>query len=176
MHIMRGLAFNNFSDYANQCHVNLLKLVCANNIISKVLHVKCLTYIQDSNLAKVEDHTKNKPLCTTTTYVVSSSQTSPEYDMFVSVNINGRKTSSIVTVVRKASRRCVCQVFYQREGLNCWKITISFFPEYLLNVSTMYMYMYNTSDKMGCKGLSHYLLFVIQIAIMYYSNYYNSSY
>ena len=71
----------------------------------------------------------------TTTFIVSSSQTSPEYDMCVSVNINGGQTPHTVTVERKASRRCVCQVFYHWEGINCWKITFAFFPEHLLDVS-----------------------------------------
>ena len=72
---------------------------------------------------------------TTTTYTVSSSQTSPEYDMCVSVTINGGQTPHTVTVERKASRRCVCQVFYHWEGINCWKTTFAFFPEHLLDVS-----------------------------------------
>ena len=73
--------------------------------------------------------------CTTPRFIVSSSQTSPEYDMCVSVTINGGQTPHTVTVERKASRRCVCQVFYQREGLNCWKTTLVFCPEHLLDVS-----------------------------------------
>ena len=95
-----------------------------------------ITLIQDSKV-EVGNHTtdENKPLCTTTTYVVSSSQTSPEYDMCVSVTVNGRQTSHTVTVERKASRRCVCQVFYHWEGINCWKTTLAFCPEHLLHVS-----------------------------------------
>ena len=68
---------------------------------------------------------------TTTTFVVSSSKTTPP-DLSLSVIINGQKS---VTVERKASRRCICQVFCCREGLNCWRTTIAFFPEHLLNVS-----------------------------------------
>ena len=71
---------------------------------------------------------------TTTTFIVSSSQTSPD-DMCVSVNINGGQTPHTITVERKASRRCVCQVFYHWEGINCWKTTLAFFSENLLNVS-----------------------------------------
>ena len=68
---------------------------------------------------------------TTTTFTVSSTETSPR-DLSLSLAINGKE----VTVERKASRRCVCQGFCCREGLNCWKTTIAFFPEHLLNVST----------------------------------------
>ena len=71
----------------------------------------------------------------TTTFIVSSSGTSPEYDMCVSVNINGGRTLPTVTVERKSSRRCVCQVFYHWEGINCWNITFAFYSEHLLNVS-----------------------------------------
>ena len=92
--------------------------------------------MQDSQV-EVENHNtdENKPSFTTTTFIVSSSQTSPEYDMCVSVNINGGQTPHTVTVERKASRRCVCQVFYHKEEVNCWKITLAFFSEHLINVS-----------------------------------------
>ena len=95
-------------------------------------------YIQEREV-EVEDHinNENKPLYTTNTYTVSSGQTSPEYDMCVSVTINGGQTPHTVTVERKASRRCVCQVFYHREGLNYWKITFAFFSEHLLDVSNI---------------------------------------
>ena len=94
--------------------------------------------IQDSK-AEVEDHItdENKPSFTTETFIVSSSQTSPEYDMCVSVTINGGQTPHTVTVERKASRKCVCQVFYHWKGLNCWMITFVFFPEHLLDVSNI---------------------------------------
>ena len=70
---------------------------------------------QDSK-AEVEGISgEDKCKVSTITFIVSSSQASPEYDMCVSVNINGRQTSHTVTIVRKAcaSRRCICQVFYQ---------------------------------------------------------------
>ena len=78
---------------------------------------------------------EGKDQVSTTTFIVSSSQASPEYDMCVSVNINGGQTPHTVTVERKASKRCVCQVFYQREGINLWKTTLAFCPEHLLHVS-----------------------------------------
>ena len=56
--------------------------------------------------------------------------------MCVSVTIDGGRTPhTVITVERKASRRCVCQVFYQREEINCWKTTLAFCPEHLLDVS-----------------------------------------
>ena len=69
---------------------------------------------------------------TTTTFVVFSSKTSPP-DLRLSLIINGRKS---VPFERKASRRCACQIFCCREGLNCWRTNIAFFPEHLLYVST----------------------------------------
>ena len=57
--------------------------------------------------------------------------------MCVSVNINGGQTPHTVTVERKASKRCICQVFYHREGVNCWKITFALFLEHLLAVSNI---------------------------------------
>ena len=94
---------------------------------------------QDSEV-EVDDQITDeyKRLCTTTTFIVSSSQTSPD-DMCVSVTISGGQRPHIVTVESKASRRCVCQVFYHREGVNCWKITFAFFSEHLLNVSNIIM-------------------------------------
>ena len=72
---------------------------------------------------------------TTKTFMVSSSQTSPD-DMCVSMTINGGQTPSTVTVERNASKRCGCQVFYYKEGINYWKITYVFFPdEHMYNVS-----------------------------------------
>ena len=52
-------------------------------------------------------------------FIVSSSEISPD-NMRVSANIDGGLTLPSVTVKRKASRRprCVCQVFYHREGIN----------------------------------------------------------
>ena len=78
---------------------------------------------------------EGKDQMSTTTFIVSSSQTSPEYDMCVSVKIGGEQTTHAVTVERKASRKYVCQVFYQREGINLWKTTLAFCPEHLLDVS-----------------------------------------
>ena len=66
--------------------------------------------------------------------MISSSLTSPD-DMRVSMTINGGQTPRTVIVERKASKRCGCQVFYYREGINWWKITFAFFPEHLYNVS-----------------------------------------
>ena len=91
---------------------------------------------------------------TTTTFIVSSSETSPS-DLSLSVIINGGKA---VPFKRKASRRCVCQVFCCRLGLNCWKTTFAFFPEHFLNVSN------TTSDKWVARVYLIYVLLVYQIA------------
>ena len=74
---------------------------------------------------------------TTITYIVSASETSPKYNMCarVSVTINGEQTPHTVTVVKKASRKYACQVFYHWEGVNWWKMIFAFFPEDLLDVS-----------------------------------------
>ena len=82
---------------------------------------------------QLEDIT-DKVSFSTVTFIVSSSQTSPE-NMRVSVSIDGGLTLPTVTVERKASRWCVCQVFYHRERVNWWKITLTFFSEHLLGVS-----------------------------------------
>ena len=75
---------------------------------------------------------------TTTTFIVSSSQTSPDdLQLCVSVATSEGQTPHIVIVKRKASKRCGCQVFYYREGINWWKITYVFFPEHFFNVSFM---------------------------------------
>ena len=66
-----------------------------------------------------------------TTFIVSSIETSPD-DLCFFVTINNEK---IIRFERKASRRCVCQVFYRKEGVNWWKTTLAFCPEGLLEVS-----------------------------------------
>ena len=53
------------------------------------------------------------------------------------VTVNGEQTPHTVTVMRKASNRCVCQVFYHREGLNYWQIKFAFFSEHLLDVNNI---------------------------------------
>ena len=93
----------------------------------------CSLDIQDIQPKK--EYITNRVSFTTTSFIVSSDDPSPEHDMCVSVNINGGQAPHTVTVERKASRRCVCQVFYHWEGINCWKITFAFFPEHLLDVS-----------------------------------------
>ena len=94
-------------------------------------------YIQNSKV-EVEDHItdENKPFRTSIMFIVSSNQTKP-YDLQMSftVTVNGGQTPHTVTVVRKASTRCVCQVFYHREEVNCWKTTLAFCHEHLLHVS-----------------------------------------
>ena len=71
---------------------------------------------------------------TVTTFIVSSGETSPD-DLSFSVTLNGGQTPHTVTVERKASKRCVCQVFYHRVGINYWKTTLAFCPERFLQVS-----------------------------------------
>ena len=67
----------------------------------------------------------------TTTFIVSSSDPSPD-DLCFSVTVSDEL---LINFDRKASRRCVCQVFYQKEGINCWKATLAFCPKGLLEVS-----------------------------------------
>ena len=108
------------------------------------LHIQCnlhhvaICIVQEYNteMLNIIQNDKNQQTLATTKFVVSSTQTSPN-DLSFSVNLNGTKPQT-VTVKKKASRRCVCQVFSHREGLNCWKITFAFFPdcEHLLDVST----------------------------------------
>ena len=77
---------------------------------------------------------------TTTTFIVSSSETSPP-DLSLSLTINGGEG---IPFERKASRRCVCQMFYHKEGLT--RTTIAFFTEQekLLKVSNnMHIIMTN---------------------------------
>ena len=87
---------------------------------------------QDIPLEDIADRCETK--FTTKTFMVSSIQTRPD-DMHVSMTINGGQTPSTVAVERKASKRCGCQVFYFKEGINCWKIIFTFFLEHLDNVS-----------------------------------------
>ena len=130
-------------------HTVLWKCIYTCILSARVLwNSKCSSVIIQGNSYKpledtyipIEDKDKTKFIIsstshsTTTTFIASCSQTSPD-DMCISVNINGGQTTHTVTVERKASRRCVCQVFYHWEGINCWKITFAFFPEHLLGVS-----------------------------------------
>ena len=88
---------------------------------------------QDLQLEDIADRCETK--FTTKTFMVSSSQISPD-NMCVSMIINGGQTPSTVTVERTASKRCYCQVFYCKEGINWWRIIFAFFPnKYMYNVS-----------------------------------------
>ena len=71
---------------------------------------------------------------TVTTFIVSSGETSPD-DLSFSVTLNGGQTPHTVTVERKANKKCVCQVFYNREGINRWKTALAFCHEQFLEVS-----------------------------------------
>ena len=89
--------------------------------------------MQDSKAEKVED--ENMQLFNMTTLVVFPSQPSHnDLCLTLSVSVDGTETQT-VTVERKASKKCVCQVFYHREGLNYWKTMIAFLPADLLEVS-----------------------------------------
>ena len=114
-------------------HNNRYVLVCVDHLYMCALN-NVIFSLAIQVQATHEDIT-DKASSTTTTFIVSSSQTSPEYDMCVSVTINGGQTPHTVTVERKASKRFVCQVFYHWEGINRWKTTFAFFPEHLLDVS-----------------------------------------
>ena len=93
--------------------------------------MKCSLYIQD-----IQPILEDTIVFTTTAFIVSSSQTSPEYDMCVPVKINGgKKTQTVIIVKRKASKECVCQVFYHKEKFNQWKVTLAVCPEDQLDVS-----------------------------------------
>ena len=100
-----------------------------------MLYVTCHNCSHDQDSKAEVEGISGEDKVSITTFIVSSSQASPEYDMCVSVNINGGQTPHTVTIKRKASRKCICQVFYQREEVNCWKTTFAFCPEYLLDVS-----------------------------------------
>ena len=56
-------------------------------------------------------------------------------DLMISVNF-GVKESDIQTFKIEARNtvKCVCQVFYQKEALNCWRATLAFFPKEHLEV------------------------------------------
>ena len=86
----------------------------------------------------IMDETK-QPI-STTTFIVSSSDPSPD-DLCFSVTINNEQ---VINFDRKASRRYICQVFYHREGVNWWKATLAFCPEHLLDVSS-----YQTDSKLN---------------------------
>ena len=99
----------------------------------------CNLYIQEFNteVLAINRNDENQQTLATTKYVVSSTQTSPD-DLSFSVTVNGIKQQ---TVKIKSSKRFVCQVFYYREEVNCWKIRFAFFLEHLLDVSNKIMPM-----------------------------------
>ena len=70
----------------------------------------------------------------TTTCIVSSTQTNPDDLCFV-VTLNGGRKPQTLAFKRKASKRCVCQVFYDRKGYNWWDIILAFCFENQLKVS-----------------------------------------
>ena len=62
-------------------------------------------------------------------------------DLHIVATIKGTKKSATIEIEKEAQSviECVCQVFYHREGVNCWKATLAFFPNVQLVVSiTLY--------------------------------------
>ena len=96
-----------------------------------MIHFCIVIDIQDSKL-QLEDIVNDKG--TVTTFIVSSGETSPD-DLSFSVTLNGGQTPHTVTVERKANKKCVCQVFYNREGINRWKTALAFCHEQFIEVS-----------------------------------------
>ena len=78
---------------------------------------------------------EGKPHFAIQKFQVSSTHTSPnDLCLPMTVTLNGTETQHTISFRKNASKRCVCQVFYYKEGLNCWKITFAFFFEHLLEV------------------------------------------
>lgn len=85
-------------------------------------------------------------------FKVSSTQTSPnDLCLKMTVTLNGTETPHTITFRKNATKRCVCQVFYHKEGLNCWKIMFAFLYEHLLEVKVSnnnytYAYMHGENN------------------------------
>ena len=58
-------------------------------------------------------------------------------DLHIVATINGIRNSANIEIKKEAQNvvECVCQVFYHKLGLNCWKTTLAFFPKEHLMVS-----------------------------------------
>ena len=86
---------------------------------------------------------ESKPHFGTANFKVSSTHTSPDdLCLHMKVTLNGTETQHTISFRKKASKRCVCQVFYHKERINCWKITFAFIFEHLLEVKVSnYIYM-----------------------------------
>ena len=129
------------------CNISMKDGVVKNTRYTIYIHIVvysyfvlcCNIYIQECNteVLAINRNDENQQTLATTKYVVSSTQTSPD-DLSFSVTVNGIKQQ---TVKIKSSKRFVCQVFYYREEVNCWKIRFAFFLEHLLDVSNKIMPM-----------------------------------
>ena len=76
---------------------------------------------------------EGKPHFVTRKFKVSSTQTSPNnLCLNMTVMLNGTETQHSISFRKNANKRCVCQVFYHKEGINCWKITFAFLFEHIL--------------------------------------------
>ena len=87
--------------------------------------------------ADVEGYTGEgePPYCEMTISNANTKITPP--DLHIVATINGIKNSANIEIKKEAQNviKCVCQVFYHKLGLNCWKATLTFFPKKHLMVS-----------------------------------------
>ena len=56
-------------------------------------------------------------------------------DFYVVATIDSTTKKTAITLKKEAQSIINCQVFYHREGINCWKATLAFFSKHQFNVS-----------------------------------------
>ena len=97
--------------------------------------------------ADVEGYTGvgEPPYCQMTVCNANPTITPPDFHIVATINSAQKKT--IIKLKKEALSvvECVCQVFYHREGINWWKVTLAFFPKEQSTVSLVIILVQNSN-------------------------------
>ena len=97
--------------------------------------------------AAVEQYTGGgePPYCEITVGNANPTVTPPNFH--IAATIGSAQKNTIIKLNKEALSvvECVCQVFYHREGINWWKVTLAFFPKEQSTVSLVIILVQNSN-------------------------------
>ena len=85
------------------------------------------------------------PYCEMTVRNANPTVTPPDFNIVATINSAVKKTTIKLNKEALSVVECVCQVFYRREGINCWKATLAFFPKEQFTVSLVIILVQNSN-------------------------------
>ena len=97
--------------------------------------------------AAVEQYTGvgEPPYCGMTVCNANPTVTPPDLHIVAIINSTQKKTTIELKKEALSVVECVCQVFYHREGINCWQATLAFFPKEQFTVSLVIILVQNSN-------------------------------